>query len=113
MTRMRRSTRSGTDSASGDTGEPGHPGRRGAAGGRGGRLDYRGNPSIRRQQVEDAWAAAPATGAGKTYPAVTPVKRIDYVTASDEVRVVATEVPETTASDHLPVVADLVVRRGR
>lgn len=63
--------------------------------------------------LTDAWAAAPGPGDGLTYPAVDPVKRIDYVTATDEVRVVATAVPPTVASDHLPVVADLVVRRGR
>ena len=62
--------------------------------------------------LTDAWAAAPAAGTGLTYPAITPTKRIDYVTASSEVEVVASHVPETTASDHLPVVADLVVRRG-
>lgn len=62
--------------------------------------------------LTDTWAAAPAAGTGLTYPAITPTKRIDYVTASTEVEVVASHVPETAASDHLPVVADLVVRRG-
>ena len=62
--------------------------------------------------LTDAWAEAPGTGTGLTYPASLPTKRIDYVTVSAEVRVVAADVPETDASDHLPVVADLVVRRG-
>jgi endonuclease/exonuclease/phosphatase family metal-dependent hydrolase len=62
--------------------------------------------------LTDAWAAAPGAGSGLTYPTATPTKRIDYVTASTEVQVVASHVPETDASDHLPVVADLVVRRG-
>ena len=62
--------------------------------------------------LTDAWAAAPGTGTGSTYPALTPNKRIDYVTTSAEVDVIATDVPVDTASDHLPVVADLVVRRG-
>ncbi|MEJ7795625.1 MAG: endonuclease/exonuclease/phosphatase family protein [Nocardioides sp.] len=62
--------------------------------------------------LTDAWGVAPGAGPGTTYPAITPTKRIDYVTASAEVRVVATDVPATTASDHLPVVADLIVRRG-
>ena len=52
------------------------------------------------------------TGTGLTYPAITPTKRIDYVTASTEVKVVTSRVVETVASDHRPVVADLVVRRG-
>ncbi len=62
--------------------------------------------------LTDAWAAAPAAGTGLTYPAITPTKRIDYVTASTEVKVVASQVVETAASDHRPVVADLVVGRG-
>jgi endonuclease/exonuclease/phosphatase family metal-dependent hydrolase len=62
--------------------------------------------------LTDAWAAAPGAGSGSTYPALAPVKRIDYVTTSAEVAVVGTDVPVETASDHLPVVADLMVRRG-
>ncbi len=61
--------------------------------------------------LTDSWSAAPADQTGLTYPAITPTKRIDYVTASTEVRVVTSRVVETVASDHLPVVADLVVRR--
>jgi len=63
--------------------------------------------------LTDSWSAAPADQPGLTYPAITPTKRIDYVTASTEVKVVTSRVVETVASDHLPVVADLVVRRGR
>ena len=62
--------------------------------------------------LTDAWAAAPDTGSGLTYPTDPPTKRIDYVTVSSEVRVVASHVIDTDASDHLPVVADLLVRRG-
>ena len=62
--------------------------------------------------LTDSWAAAPAAGTGLTYPAITPTKRIDYVTASTEVQIVASHVRETAASDHRPVVADLLVRRG-
>jgi len=62
--------------------------------------------------LTDTWAAAPAAGNGLTYPAIRPTKRIDYVTVSTEVGVLASHVPVTAASDHLPVVADLVVRRG-
>ena len=62
--------------------------------------------------LTDAWAAAPGTGSGLTYPAGTPTKRIDYVTTSSEVQVVASRVLDTDASDHLPLVADLLVRRG-
>ncbi|MGC5345089.1 endonuclease/exonuclease/phosphatase family protein [Streptomyces sp. DT171] len=46
-----------------------------------------------------------------TYPARDPVRRIDYVAVSkDGVRVRGAAVPETLASDHRPVVADLLLR---
>lgn len=47
-----------------------------------------------------------------TFPALDPVKRIDYVAVSkDTVRVRDAAVAETLASDHRPVVADLLLRR--
>lgn len=49
---------------------------------------------------------------GLTYPAQDPVQRIDYVAVSkDSVRVRDAAVAETLASDHRPVVADLLLRR--
>jgi endonuclease/exonuclease/phosphatase family metal-dependent hydrolase len=42
-----------------------------------------------------------------TWPADVPVKRIDYVTYSSGIRATAAYVPDTLASDHRPVVADL------
>ncbi|MEU6871148.1 endonuclease/exonuclease/phosphatase family protein [Streptomyces sp. NPDC046751] len=49
---------------------------------------------------------------GSTYPAQDPVQRIDYVAVSkDSVRVRDAAVAETLASDHRPVVADLLLRR--
>ncbi|MGP3924596.1 endonuclease/exonuclease/phosphatase family protein [Streptomyces sp. 8N616] len=55
--------------------------------------------------------AAPRDG-GLTYPAKDPLKRIDYVTVSDGIRVRDAAVAGTLASDHRPLVADLLVRRG-
>ncbi|MEU6080415.1 endonuclease/exonuclease/phosphatase family protein [Streptomyces sp. NPDC047108] len=55
--------------------------------------------------------AVPQVG-GPTFPATNPVKRIDYVTVSEGIGVRRSAVPETLASDHRPVVADLTVRRG-
>ncbi|MEU6671175.1 endonuclease/exonuclease/phosphatase family protein [Streptomyces sp. NPDC046727] len=49
---------------------------------------------------------------GKTYPATDPVKRIDLVTVSPDVTVTGTRESGTTASDHRPVVADLLLRHG-
>jgi len=63
-------------------------------------------------RLVDSWAAA-GTGSGLTFPADEPVKRIDYVTHSTNIDTLDVDVVATQASDHLPVVADLVVRRGR
>jgi endonuclease/exonuclease/phosphatase family metal-dependent hydrolase len=62
-------------------------------------------------ELVDGWEVT-GDGAGLTYPTVDPVKRIDYVTHSHNVETLDTDVVQTNASDHLPVVADLVVRRG-
>lgn len=107
-------------------------------------LDYRGDPSVRRQQVAetvallaeetaprvlmgdlnappeapelaplldllvDAWRVRGA-GDGFTYPADEPVRRIDYILTSPDVRVESVRVVETTASDHRPVVARITL----
>lgn len=107
-------------------------------------LDYRGDPTVRRQQVSEslkiigdlatpilmfgdlnAMPVAPelqplfarlrdgwpdTAGTGFTYPAVQPVRRIDYVLASSHFRVVDARVPDSRASDHRPVIMDLVLR---
>jgi len=59
-------------------------------------------------QFADAWTAG---GAGFTYPADKPAKRIDYIfyAADHEVRVRRARVVSTEASDHLPLVADLEI----
>ena len=62
-------------------------------------------PLLRR--LRDTWDAA--AGAGLTYPAAAPVKRIDYVLASAHFRVRAAAAPASEASDHRPVVVDLVL----
>jgi endonuclease/exonuclease/phosphatase family metal-dependent hydrolase len=57
-------------------------------------------------RLRDAWPTA--NGDGFTYPATKPVKRIDYVLTSPHYRVLSARVPETNASDHRPVVVELV-----
>lgn len=42
-----------------------------------------------------------------TWPAGAPVKRIDYITYTPGIRTIDAYVPDTLASDHRPVVADL------
>jgi endonuclease/exonuclease/phosphatase family metal-dependent hydrolase len=64
------------------------------------------------QRLTDASAAAGVEA--PTYPALNPRTRIDYVAVSPgAVDVKRVTVPETLASDHRPVVADLSLRRGR
>ena len=60
----------------------------------------------------DAWVMGRAKGAGLSYPADKPVKRIDYIflRTSDRWRVKKAWVVETLASDHLPVVAEIELK---
>jgi len=69
------------------------------------------------QSVRDGWALAPVrSGTGLTYPADVPTKRIDYVTASPNIAIVAATVPADDlagiASDHRPMVATVRIPRG-
>ena len=61
------------------------------------------------QRLHDAWPES--AGSGLTDPADEPRKRIDYVLVSHHFRVRSASVPVTMASDHRPVVIDLVLRR--
>jgi endonuclease/exonuclease/phosphatase family metal-dependent hydrolase len=104
-------------------------------------LDYRADPAVRALQVADTlrimagdrgpqvllgdfnapheapelaplWTVlTDADPGGPTYPADRPAKRIDFVTVSEGVRVRSATVPETLASDHRPVLAELSVPR--
>jgi len=58
--------------------------------------------------LDDAWILA-GTGNGFTFDAVSPHVRIDYVLVSDGVAVHSAHVPPTYASDHRPVVVDVVL----
>jgi endonuclease/exonuclease/phosphatase family metal-dependent hydrolase len=62
------------------------------------------------QRLSDVW---PRTGdPGLTYPAEGPTKRIDYILSSEHFRTVRASVLDTDASDHRPVVAELMTRPG-
>jgi len=65
-------------------------------------------PLLRR--LRDAWSVAGA-GPGLTYPADAPSERIDYVLVSASFHIRAASVPATQASDHRPVVVDLILER--
>lgn len=56
----------------------------------------------------DAWAVA-GEGDGFTIPVQVPDRRIDFVFVSPDITVTSAEVPRSTFSDHLPVVAELGV----
>jgi endonuclease/exonuclease/phosphatase family metal-dependent hydrolase len=64
------------------------------------------------EDLADAWVAA-GVGDGFTYDAETPHARIDYVMTSNDVVARTAAVVTTDSSDHLPVVADLVLPGGR
>lgn len=57
--------------------------------------------------LDDAWERPEP---GHTFPADAPDRRIDYILHSGHFRVRHAEVPATTASDHRPVIADLLLR---
>ena len=59
------------------------------------------------ERLNDAWPAS--AGPGLTDPADEPRKRIDYVLVSKHFRLQSASVPMTLASDHRPVVVDLVL----
>jgi len=62
--------------------------------------------------VDDRSANAQATRAkAYTYPAAAPVRRIDFILLSQDLRALRCVVPDTQASDHRPVVVDLTVTR--
>jgi len=60
-------------------------------------------------RLHDSWPSS--SGPGLTDPADVPQKRIDYVLISKHFRVLSASVPATVASDHRPVVVDLVLTR--
>ena len=63
------------------------------------------------KRLRDSWTVS--SDSGFTSPAAAPVRRIDYVFASLHFRVRAASVPASQASDHRPVVVDVLVDRAR
>jgi endonuclease/exonuclease/phosphatase family metal-dependent hydrolase len=61
------------------------------------------------ERLRDTWQNA--ADPGLTFPSDKPVKRIDYVLVSNHFRVRSASVPITEASDHRPVLVDLLLRR--
>jgi endonuclease/exonuclease/phosphatase family metal-dependent hydrolase len=69
-----------------------------------------GAPELRPlfARLHDAWSGS--ADPGFSYPADAPAERIDYVLTSRQFTVRNIRVPATVASDHRPVVADLLLR---
>jgi endonuclease/exonuclease/phosphatase family metal-dependent hydrolase len=67
---------------------------------------------LMRQSFEDAWNLAHPNDEGFSYPADKPTKRIDYIfmRTADRIKAKRAWIPNTLASDHVPVVADLEIR---
>jgi endonuclease/exonuclease/phosphatase family metal-dependent hydrolase len=61
---------------------------------------------------QDAWSTLHHLP-GYTFSAINPTKRIDYIFASEGIEVNNAEVIHTLASDHLPVIADVTLARGK
>ena len=73
--------------------------------------DFNATPDSRTYQrlnafLEDAWNEA-GQGSGFTFPSGIPAKRIDYIWVCKQVRPIRTWIPESRASDHLPIIAEL------
>lgn len=67
---------------------------------------------VRAGGLRDAWDAC-ASGDGFTYPVEAPVKRIDYLYLTGDVRCVAARVIETRVSDHRPLLVDVILPASR
>jgi endonuclease/exonuclease/phosphatase family metal-dependent hydrolase len=66
---------------------------------------------LMRESFDDAWSLTHPSDEGFSYPAEKPTKRIDYIftRTADGIRAKRGWIPDTLASDHVPVVADLDV----
>jgi endonuclease/exonuclease/phosphatase family metal-dependent hydrolase len=80
--------------------------------------DFNSTPESEVQQtvhargLRDAWPACARAGdVGLTYPADSSVKRIDYVFLRGTTSCTHAEVVATQASDHRPLIVDVILRR--
>lgn len=65
--------------------------------------------SAMKQYLRDTWEVV-GKGRGNSFSSDHPSKRIDYLWISSELQPVQAWLPKTTASDHLPVVAEFRLR---
>lgn len=62
--------------------------------------------------LRDTWTSTGESN-GFTFPSLAPVRKIDYIFSTPCIRVKHTATIHTTASDHLPVIADLTLSKKR
>jgi len=69
---------------------------------------------LMKNQFADVWLDTRASDPGFSYPADRPVKRIDYILTrrGDQILTRRAWIPATLASDHVPVVADVNLRKN-
>jgi endonuclease/exonuclease/phosphatase family metal-dependent hydrolase len=67
--------------------------------------------SINGSGLRDSWTSCNAAGPGLSYPASTPVKRIDYLWLPPRARCDNARVLDTQASDHRPLLVTLTIGR--
>lgn len=67
--------------------------------------------ALRDRGLRDTWTEC-GSGAGHTYPADTPTKRIDYLFLIAGIRCASARVLESDASDHRPLLAELALPIG-
>jgi beta-N-acetylhexosaminidase len=67
--------------------------------------------AVRDRGLRDAWMEC-ASGPGYSYPADTPVKRIDYLFLTGGIRCASARVVESDASDHRPLLAEVALPAG-
>jgi endonuclease/exonuclease/phosphatase family metal-dependent hydrolase len=63
-------------------------------------------------RLRDVWSEHDGADPGSTYPAVAPVRRIDYILTSPGLRALAAHVLPVQGSDHRPVVASVEMTSG-
>ncbi len=63
-------------------------------------------------RLRDVWREPGGVGAGLTYPAANPVRRIDYILTSPYLRALEVRVLPVQVSDHRPVVASVEMTSG-
>lgn len=61
------------------------------------------------EYLNDSWELG-GGGEGYTFPVSNPHKRIDYILVNQGINVVNSEVIDTEASDHFPVITDIVLK---